>query len=245
MWVKCLLSNLWKFYLLFLVIITLLLFYPIYFFLLNNEKYFSAGFKLIRFQAKVILLLAGIRPIVEGIIPDDENTTYIICPNHSSYLDILLLYYCLPHYFIFLGKQELQNIPIFNIFFKKMNILVNRGNPKAAYEAIKKACEQIGKGNNIVIFPEGTIPPSAPKMKPFKNGAFKVAQDLGISIIPISFRDNYRLLEDSMKINAKSTYGKARVYVHPPILAEEHSKMDLVSLREKTKAIIASKLEID
>ena len=243
MWVKCLFSNLWKFYLFLVLSITLLLLYPVYFFLLNNEKHFVKGFKLIRFHARLILLLVGIRPIIEGNIPDDENTTYIICPNHSSYLDILLLYYCLPHYFIFLGKQELQNIPIFNIFFKKMNISVDRSNPKAAYDAIKEACKRIGKGNNIVIFPEGTIPDSVPKMRPFKNGAFKVAQDLGISIIPISFKDNYKLLEDSMHISAKSRFGKARVFVHPPILAEEHSKMDLVSLREKTKTIIASKLD--
>lgn len=243
MWVKSLFSNLWKFYLLFVVIITLLLLYPFYLILLNKEKYFASGFKLIRFQAKVILFFAGIRPVIEGSIPHNENTTYIICSNHSSYLDILILYYCLPHYFIFLGKEELKKIPVFNIFFKKMNISVDRAKPKAAHEAIKKACEQIGKGNNIVIFPEGTIPPSAPIMKSFKNGAFKVAQDLGIGIIPISFKDNYKLLEDSMKFNAKSRFGKARVYVHPPISAEEHSKMDLVSLREKTKAIIASKLD--
>jgi len=241
--IKALLGNLWKFYFLLVLSLTLLLLYPAYYFLLLNENYFQKGFQLIRFQTKLILFLVGIRPKVEGSIPDDEQTSYIICPNHSSYLDILLLYYCLPHYFIFLGKEELGKVPVFNIFFKRMNILVNRSNPKAAHEAIKKACERIEKGNNIVIFPEGTIPNTAPRMKPFKNGAFKVAQELKISIIPISFRDNYKLLEDSMKFNARCCVGTARVYIHPPILAEEHSELDLVSLREKTKAIIASKLD--
>lgn len=223
--------------------ITLLLFYPIYYFLLLNEKYFETGFQLIRFQSKLILFMVGVFPQVEGSIPNDQNTSYIICPNHSSYLDILLLYHCLPHYFVFLGKEELGKIPIFNIFFKKMNILINRSNAKSAYESIKKACERIEKGNNIVIFPEGTIPNTVPKMKPFKNGAFKVAKELGIGIIPISFCDNYKLLEDSMKFDAKCGIGKARVVIHPPILAHEHSEFDLVSLREKTKAIIASKLD--
>lgn len=236
-------GMIWKFYFLLVVAISLLLLYPIYFILLQNERYFKKGFQLIRVQTKFILFMVGIRVHVEGSIPDDENTSYIICPNHSSYLDILILYYSLPNYFIFLGKQELGKVPIFNIFFKKMNLLVNRSNAKAAHEAIKKACERIEKGDNIVIFPEGTIPNSVPTMKAFKNGAFKVAKELGISIVPVSFKDNYKLLEDSMKISANCCFGKARVYIHPPISAAEHSKMDLVALREKTKIIIASKLD--
>ena len=79
--------------------------YPAYLVLLLNEKYFLQGFKLTRFQARLILFLVGVRKEVHGSIPNDRETTYIICPNHSSYLDILVLYAALPNFFIFLGKS--------------------------------------------------------------------------------------------------------------------------------------------
>lgn len=124
-----------------------------------------------------------------------------------------------------------------------MNILVDRSNAKAAHDSIKKACIQIEKGRNLVIFPEGTIPKSVPQLKPFKNGAFKVALELGIDIIPISFKDNYRLLEDSMKLEAKWGIGRSNVYIHTPIKAKQAPSMDLLTLRQETRNAIESKLK--
>lgn len=242
-WVKGILGCIWKMYFFLVVLISLLILYPAYAILLLNEKYFLRGFQLIRFQAKLILFFVGVRKEVIGSIPNDREITYIICPNHSSYLDILLLYASLPNYFIFLGKKELGSVPVFNIFFKKMNILVDRANPKAAHTSIEQACQRMQKGTNVVIFPEGTIPASVPKMKPFKNGAFRVAMQLNIPIVPITFKDNYRLLEDRWSINASARPGKARIYIHPPIAPEANAEEDLLTLREKVKTAIASQLD--
>ena len=242
-WIKGLLGYIWKLYFLLVVLITLLLFYPAYLILLLNEKYFLQGFKLTRFQARLILFLVGVRKEVYGAIPNDKETTYIICPNHSSYLDILILYSALPNFFIFLGKKELGKIPVFNIFFKKFNILVDRGNAMAAHASIEKACKAMEKGTNVVIFPEGTISKDVPKMRPFKNGAFKVALQLNIPIVPISLTDNYKLLEDSLSFYANARPGKSRIYIHPPIFINEDSPQDLLTLREETKQIIASKID--
>jgi len=241
-WLKGIVGYLWKIYFLLVVMITLLLLYPAYLILLQNERYFPLGFRLIRFQAKLILLLIGIRREVEGDIPNDLSTSYIICPNHSSYLDILMLYAALPNYFIFLGKKELGSVPIFNIFFKRMNIPIDRSNAKAAHSSIMKACEEMGKGHNVVIFPEGTIPETVPEMKAFKNGAFRVALQLNIPIVPVTFSNNYLLLEDNWKFGARSKPGKSNVFIHKPILIDEDQPQDLVSLREATKKIIASKI---
>jgi len=240
--VKGIFGFLWKIYFLLVVLITIIILYPTFFVLLQNEKYFQTGFKLIRWQAKCILFFVGIRKKVVGNIPNDQSTNYIICPNHSSYLDILLLYASFPNYFIFLGKKELGNVPLFNIYFKKMNILVDRTNPKSAHQSIAKACEEMEKGSNLVIFPEGTIPKSVPQLKPFKNGAFRVSMQLKMNIIPVTFKDNYRLLEDSWSITARSRPGLSRVYIHEPIEVKEE-EWDLLTLREETKKRIASKLD--
>jgi len=242
-WIRGLLGLVWKLYFLAVVFITLIILYPVYLILLNDEKYFHKGFRLIRIQAKIILFFVGVRKKVFGSIPNDASTNYLICPNHSSYLDILLLYASFPNYFIFLGKKELGNVPVFNIFFKKMNILVDRKNAMAAHQSLIKACERMEKGSNLVIFPEGTIPDSAPKLKAFKNGAFRISIQLNIPIIPVTFKDNYRLLEDSWKLSSKSKPGLSRIYIHEPVYPNVEGKSELLTLRQITKDRIASKLD--
>lgn len=241
-WLKAMLAYIWKVYFLIVVLTVILVLYPIQFILLSNEKYFPQGFWLTRFQAKVILFLIGVRKEVHGKIPNDTETSYIICPNHSSYLDILLLYAAFPNYFIFLGKKELGSVPIFNIYFKKMNLLVDRANAKAAHASITEACEKLNKGANLVIFPEGTIHKDQPQLKPFKNGAFKAALQVNIPIIPVTFKDNYKLLEDDWGFFAKTKPGKSRVYIHAPIYPK-NGEVDLLTLRTQTQEAIASQLD--
>jgi 1-acyl-sn-glycerol-3-phosphate acyltransferase len=232
----------WKIYFLIVVMLVILILYPIQVILLNNEKYFQKGFKLIKFQANTILFLIGVRKEVHGTIPNDSKTSYIICPNHSSYLDILLLYSAFPTYFVFLGKKELGQVPVFNVYFKKMNLLVDRSNPKAAHQAITKACEKLKGGTNLVIFPEGTIPQTTPEMKAFKNGAFKASKESNTPIIPITFKDNYRLLEDNWGFFSRTRPGKSRVYIHAPV-DPKNGAVDLLTLREETRKAIESELD--
>ena len=127
-WLSALLGYIWKIYFLLVVMIVILVLYPIQHVLLSHEKYFPQGFRLTRFQAKAILFLIGVRKEIHGKIPDDSTTSYIICPNHSSYLDILLLYAAFPNYFIFLGKKELGSIPVFNIYFKAVFVFLLKRN---------------------------------------------------------------------------------------------------------------------
>lgn len=240
-WIKGILGYVWKIYFFFVVLFTVIILYPLLLIFLLNEKYFNTGHKIVSFQAKLILFLVGIRSKAHGNIPNDGRT-YIVCSNHSSYLDILLLYAVFPKYLIFLGKKELGSVPLFNIYFKKMNILIDRGNPKSSHESINKAIVEMSKGRSVVIFPEGTIPDSAPEMKAFKNGAFKVAIENGIPILPISFPDNSKLLEDKWNLEAKSGPGTANIYFHNVIESNSIEFKDLITLREKTKEKIQSKL---
>ncbi len=240
--VKGVFSLVWKIYFGIVVFISILLLYPALLIWLNDERYFYKAYRLIQKQAKAILFFVGIRYTVTGS-HSIKQESYIICPNHSSYLDILLLYATFPNYFIFLGKKELGKVPLFNIYFKKMNILIDRTNPKAAHHSITKAISEMQKGTSVVIFPEGTIPKTAPQMKPFKNGAFKVAIDNHLSILPVSFPKNYLLLQDSWKFGSHARPGRAKIIYHPVVDIANRSDKDLISLREEVKHIIQSKVD--
>lgn len=242
---KGVLSLIWKVHLLLVVVFSLLLLYPLYLIFLLNDNLLEQGFAITRFQGRLILFLSGIRYRVKGSIPRDKEVSYIICSNHSSYLDIFLLYAIFPNYFVFLGKKELGKVPVFNIFFKKLNILVDRQNPMGAHKAILKASDRLADGTNVVIFPEGTISKLAPRMRPFKNGAFKIAAQLQMPIVPVTFVNNYKLLSDSMKFGASARPGKAKVIIHDPIYPDSADEQDLLTLREKCREVIASGLEIE
>ncbi len=239
-WIKGIAGMVWKGYFFLVVLLSVIVLYPIYLVVLKRERYFHFGFKLIRIQAKAILFFIGIRRKVIGQIPK-EAKTYILCSNHSSYLDILLLYASFPHYFIFLGKKELGKVPLFNLYFKKMNILIDRRNAKASHQSIEKVAMEMRKGHGVVIFPEGTISKTAPQLRPFKNGAFRVAIEQQTPILPITFPDNYKLLQDRWGLKAKCGPGLARIYFHE-LVEMTGEKMELIPLREQIKKIIESKL---
>ena len=200
------------------------------------------GFRVVSLQAKIVLFLCGIRKNVT-FASELPPPPYVICPNHSSYLDIFLTYAIFPDYFLFMGKKELGSVPVFNIYFKEMNILVDRRNVKLAHQAFVEAGEEVKKGSSIVVFPEGTIPASAPVMKAFKNGAFRLAIENQVPIVPVSFKNNYRLMQDSFSFGAKARPGKSVVYVHPAISTKGMSEADLVNLRQEVRKIIAGKLD--
>ena len=79
-------------------------------------------------------------------------------------------------------------------------------------------------------------------MKPFKNGAFKASIQSNIPIVPVTFKDNHKLLEDAWGFHAKTRPGKSRIYIHPPIFPKK-GEVDLLTLRKLTREAITSKLD--
>ena len=224
-------SVIWKIYSALILLLTLLLFYPVYILLLQNEKTFKAGFRVIRFHSALILTLIGIRPRVkfEGALPKGG---FIICPNHTSYLDILLLYRVFSDYFIFIGKRELETDRTFSIFFKKMNILVKRDSAMDGMRALNRAAHEMAKGTSVVIFPEGTIPEHAPALSPFKNGPFKLAIKEQLPIVPVTFINVYKLLQIGAFLKRRGKPGNAHIVVNKAVYTEGLSQSDVITLRD-------------
>ena len=185
-----------------------------------------------------LLAVPGIWMQVEqrGKLPEKP---FIICPNHSSYVDIITMYRTFKDYFIFMGKMELNNWPLFHIFFSKgMNISVNRSSITGAHEAYERAKDELDLSHNIVIFPEGTIPATTPKLKAFKNGAFKLALEKGVPIVPVTFLTNYRRLQAGPALKNLGGPGPCKVIIHPPIYPENYAASDVSALRNDTFAVI-------
>lgn len=218
----------------------LVLYVPFRILLFTPHRYAHA-FRLKRLWARFLQWMLGVPLRIEWKAPLPE-APYVICCNHSSYLDIIQMYNVIPSYFLFMGKYELLRWPLFNIFFKDMNIAVNRGSRVEAAKAFRRAAQAIDRGTSIALFPEGTIPAYTPRMKPFKDGAFKLAIEKGIPIVPITFLDHWRLFGEPMEAMARARPGIARTVVHAPIPTAGLTEADLVDLRTRVYRIIEAPL---
>lgn len=224
-------------------VITLTAFYPLFNYNLSNPSRFPKAFELMRQWAWWLLLLAGIRVKRTGgdNLPSEP---YIVCANHSSYVDIISMYRTLADYFVFMGKSEINNWPLFHIFFSKgMNISVDRTNPVGAHAALLRAKEELAKGHNVIIFPEGTIPGSAPKMKAFKNGAFKLSMETNAPIVPITFLNNCERLPTGPALKRPGGPGIAEAIIHPTVYPQDYLEAGVVQYKQDIFAIINKPLE--
>ena len=169
---------------------------------------------------------------------------FIIIANHSSYLDIFLLHSILPQQpFAFLGKAEILKYPIVRTYFKALNIPVYRKDKSKAGQALIQAQKAMQDGWSIVIFPEGTIPDdNIPQLMPFKNGAFRLAKNLQVPILPLTFTQNFHLFSDPTHILGPAHPGVVEVFIHPFISVQEIADSSIEDLSSKCFELIEAPL---
>jgi 1-acyl-sn-glycerol-3-phosphate acyltransferase len=233
---------LWKIWFFVFFATSLILLYPLLNWALSASERWPTAFKLMRRWAWWLLAAPGVWMKIDLRAPLPEKP-FIICPNHSSYVDIITMYRTFKDYFIFMGKTELNDWPLFHIFFSKgMNISVDRASITGAKTAYDRAKDELDLGHNIVIFPEGTIPSTAPKLKVFKNGAFKLALEKGVPIVPVTFLTNFKRLQAGPALRNMGGPGPSKVIIHPPIYPKDFEGMSANDLRDITFATIEKPL---
>ena len=236
------LGGFWKIYVFLIFTVLLLLLYPFYLMFLLIEKHFNKGFLLLRFHTGLLMYLSGIYVSVKNRHYIKKGQAYVITPNHSSYLDIVILYQTFTQYFVFMGKKSLATVPLFSIFFKKMNIPVDRKSRVDGKRAMDRCGEELEKGHSVVMFPEGTISANVPELLKFKNGAFKLAIEKQVPVIPITFFTNHKRLEMAGLFSGKAGPGVAKAVIHEPIPTVGMTEEDLDALRDKVYKIINDEL---
>lgn len=169
----------------------------------------------------------------------DPKQSYIFVANHQGAFDIFLIYGFLNQNIKWMQKQSLRKIPFVGYASEKAgHVFVDSSNPKARAASIKKAKEQIVDGVSMVIFPEGARTRTG-KMGKFKRGAYYVAHDLRLPVVPLTINGAYDVMKrGSFCIKP----GKMELVIHPPIPTESLSDEDIPALIEKTRNIIYADL---
>ncbi len=232
----------WAVYFLLCFVLIFLLLYPLFLILLSKKKWYPKAHALRRFWGRTLMLICGLQPQTEYEEALDSNKTYIFTPNHFSYLDILSVNVQMPYYFNFMAKSELGTIPLFKIFFKTIDVPVERNSISGAKLAYRLANERLSEGVSLLNFPEGGIGETVPKMRNFKLGAFKMAIEQGVEIVPITIADNWKRLP-SGGLESGGTPGKMRMYVHRPINTSNLKDGDEHQLASMVYSIIEDKFK--
>ena len=162
-------------------------------YLLRISPMYKLGYKLAHIGAKILLvpvrILSGIRLTVIGQenLTKDEGVLYV--GNHCSYFDIVLSYCTFKTCTGYIAKRDLGQIPLLNVWMVLVGcFFLKRDNPRDGMRMIKKAAENIQKGNSMVIFPEGTRNKNEDEqlVQEFHAGSFHIAQKSGCKIVPMA-----------------------------------------------------------
>ncbi len=191
---------------------------------------------LMRLWAGIILFISGVKTRTIGLENIDKNLSYIIVSNHQSQFDIPVMIKCFPLTVRMLAKKELFRIPIFGwAIYIAGHISLDRGKGRKALKSLRKASERIKKMKlSIIVYPEGTRSPDG-EVKSFKKGAFRLALETGLPILPVSIIGSLNIMaKDSLKVNK----GEIKVIIGKPIVNENLKKADLKNLSEITRNVI-------
>jgi 1-acyl-sn-glycerol-3-phosphate acyltransferase len=146
------------------------------------------------FGARVWLRLSGARVRVTGEEHLDPKQSYVFIANHRSYLDTATLFAYTGRRLGLLAKKELLNVPILGVGMGFVNIMaIDRSNGERARVTVAAATARIRSGRSFGVFAEGTRARPG-EFLPFKKGAFYMAAQAGVPIVPVAIKNTDRLM---------------------------------------------------
>ena len=163
----------------------------------------------------------------------DPKQSYVFVANHQSFLDVFAVYGWLPNNFKWLMKKEIRKVPFVGTACAVAgHIFVDRSNPRAALQSMDHIKKELVDGISTVIFPEGTRTKTG-EMGRFKQGAFKIAMDMGLPVVPLSLGGFFKAMPSGQAF----ANPRARVSLHigKPIDISQFNDINeaMAAVREK------------
>lgn len=202
-------------------------------------------FKLMFIGSAVIIYCLGVRVTYNGSLPKNQGP-YIICPNHTSFLDYFLSTYIMgwKGTYTVVHGANLHGIPIIGNVMRKWLISVDRANSKTYFSMMTQMREALSLGMNVLIYPEGGRITERERnngiqMRLLKPGAFNMAHDLEVSIVPVTINGAFNFKPKESK-RWYLVPGAVQITFHDPIRPDGTLPDQLGKL---TKEAILSALE--
>ena len=232
----------WRLWFYLLMIITVVILSPFLLLFSFKEEHYHIFWKVARILSKILVYGMGFRLDFESDENIQPDKSYMFCPNHASIMDPFVLIALSKNPIVFVGKKELAKIPVFGFFYKRVVIMVDRSNPKSRKRVYEMAKKRLHDGVSMAIFPEGLVPTEDVILAPFKKGAFSLAIEFDIPIVPQVYYDCKRLFSWDV---LKGGIGVFRVRQHKFISTKGMSIDKMGDLKDKIFDLIYNDLAND
>jgi 1-acyl-sn-glycerol-3-phosphate acyltransferase len=235
--IALLLYNAWS--LLWFVGIYLILF-PFIYIAIQRKYWHPIGHKLTQIWSYLLFFMIGKKIRVKKEFEMNPTGTYVFVANHFSYLDIAAGMGIFQNHFAFIGKSSVRKMPLLGYMFYKLHIMVDRSDKNSRSNSLNRGIKSLKSGRSVFIMPEGgIISRNIPQMEhPFKDGAFIMAIENQVPIVPITFVNNYKIMPEF-----KLRWGTPEVVIHKAISTKNKTKADINVLREEVYGIIQKTLD--
>lgn len=190
------------------------------------------------YWAKIFCWLNIVRVTVKGRDNVDRQKSYVFVANHQGAFDIFAVYGFLGHDFKWMMKQSLRNIPLVGYScYKAGHIFVDHRSPAAVKRTMENAERSLKGGASLVVFPEGARSRDG-HMRPFKKGAYQLALEFRLPLVPVSINGAYDVMPRSSWL---PKWGHIILTIHQPIEAP-HDEEGRVKVMDETARTIKSAL---
>lgn len=190
--------------------------------------------------SKFSIMMWGMPVRVRREVPGPLPTPCVYVANHSSYVDIMLLFKVIPGFLNMMGKASLARVPVWGPLFGRVYITVDRNSAVSRGRAIVAARRALAAGQSICIFPEGRVSTTPGEvLLPFQDGAFQLAIDAKVPIVPIGMATNHRFMPD-VPGSLRVRYAPLHLTLHAPIDTKNLTATDVPALKQRVAEIIAA-----
>jgi 1-acyl-sn-glycerol-3-phosphate acyltransferase len=202
-----------------------------------NDK--TWGFYPAKIWARLMCYLSFVRVKVHGKENIEKSQSYVFVANHQSMYDIYAIYGWISVPFKWVMKKELEKIPFVGRACKSAgHIFISRGQSKAALQCIDDAKKKLVDGLSVVIFPEGSRTYDG-TVGTFKRGAFQIASDLQLPIIPVTIKGAFEVMpRNSFIIHP----GTIELFFHPTVNTNNYANQQTDLIESVRKTIINNPL---
>lgn len=194
-----------------------------------------------RIWSKVVLRVLLLPIHVEGCEHLQPRQSYVFVANHQGPVDIFLIYGYLGRNFKWMMKKALRKMPLVGVACEKArHIFVDKSGPKAIKETIDKARATLQNGTSLVVFPEGSRTFTG-HMGLFRKGAFQLADDLQLPVVPVTIDGSFDVLTRMAGFNFVHWH-PLRLVIHEPIPPVGEGKEDIKHTMEEAYRVIMNSL---
>ena len=195
-----------------------------------------------RFWSRSMFAGTGIRVEYVRRVELDCRSSYVFASNHQVLVDIPILSVAIPCSFGFVAKSELGRVPFLGQAIQHSpSVFVDSSNARKSYESIKIAGKRIRAGTSVIIYPEGERTYRR-DLLPFQRGAFILALEAGVPIVPVTILDAYQIFNEQTKL---ARPGVVRVVVGRPINLEGLTRADIPEVMTNVRQEIERQFNFD